>query len=131
MNSLHKDNIFIGSHNIECTGAIKEASHRETKSGKFDGFHLFGSSGRKAYTLSVLNILKCAKETSSDYEYHQSCAQYRYQSRQARQQEKVNTQAAGGRIRTYNTGRMDRQQPSFRLPTANRFENLAGMNQGN
>ena len=76
MASLHKDNIFKGSHNIECTGAIKEARYRETKSGKFDCIHLFGSSGRKSYSRSVLNILKSAKETSSDYEYHQLCAQY-------------------------------------------------------
>ena len=77
MNSKFKENIILGSHNIDCTGAIKESRYRETKSGKFDGIHLFGSSGCKAYTLSVLNILNMAQLTSSDYAYHQSCDQYR------------------------------------------------------
>ena len=79
MNSCHKDKIAIGSHNIECSGAIKEARYRETKTGRFDGIHLIGSSGRKFYTLSVLNILRSSKLTSSDDDYHQSCAQYKYQ----------------------------------------------------
>ena len=79
MSSSLKDRIVLGSHNIECSGAIKEARYRETKSVKFDGIHLFGSSGQKAYTLSVLNILQAVHLTSSDYAYHQSCSQYQRQ----------------------------------------------------
>ena len=48
MASTVKDKIFVGNHNIECTGAIKEARYRHTKSGKYDGIHLYGSSGTKA-----------------------------------------------------------------------------------
>ena len=73
------ERIFIGSHNIECTGAIRESRYRHTKSGKFDGIHLYGSSGMKAFTLSVLNILKAANVTSSEHDFHQSCAQFKYQ----------------------------------------------------
>ena len=56
--------IHVGTHNIECIGAIKEARYRHTRSGKFDGIHLLGSSGHKAFTLSVLNILRAAKVTT-------------------------------------------------------------------
>ena len=81
MESPDKEKIHVGNHNIDCTGAIKEARYRHTKSGKFDGIHLLGSSGQKAYTLSVLNILKAAKVTSFDHDYHQSCNQFKYQTR--------------------------------------------------
>ena len=85
MDSADKEKIFIGNHNIECTGAIKESRYRHTKSGKYDGIHLYGSSGRKAYTLSVLSILKAANVISSEHDYHQSCAQFKYQNKQNRQ----------------------------------------------
>ena len=39
MASTVKDKMFVGNHNIECTGAIKEARYRHTKSGKYDGIH--------------------------------------------------------------------------------------------
>ena len=86
MDSPIKDKIFIGEHNIDCTGAIRESRYRQTKSGKYDGIHLYGSSGRKAFTLSVLNILKAANVTSSDHDFHQSCAQYKYQHRRNKSQ---------------------------------------------
>ena len=122
MNSKYKDKITIGSHNIECTGAIKEARYRETKTNKFDGIHLFGSSGRKTYTLSVLNILKCAELTSSDYDYHKSCAQYMYQERR-------NRQGQDGFNKTSDRRNMDRnfqnQRPHYTVPTENRFDTFS------
>ena len=66
MDSAFKNKIFVGNHDIECTGAIKESRYRQTKTGKYDGIHLYGSSGRKAFTLSVLRILKAADLTASD-----------------------------------------------------------------
>ena len=115
MNSQYKDKIIIGSHNIDCTGAVREARYRETRTQRFDGVHLYGSSGMKAYTMSVLNILRDAQLTSPEYEYHQSCPQTTHQQ----------------------TQRSNRQQSSYRhtqnrftLPTANRFQGLAGI-QGN
>ena len=79
MNSQYKEKIIIGNHNIDCVGAIKESRYRVTKTGKYDGIHLFGSSGRKAYTNSVINILNLAQLTSPDYVSHQTCPQTRYQ----------------------------------------------------
>ena len=106
MESQDKGRIFVGNHNIDCTGAIKESRYRHTKSGKYDGIHLFGSSGQKAYTLSVLNILRAAKVTSSEQDYHLSCAQFRYQNKK---------NITGNRNRNFN------KQKQFAVPTHNRF----------
>ena len=81
-----KHKIHIGTHNIDCTGAVQSARYRHTQTGKFDGVHLYGTTGSKAYTNSVLNILKAASLTTSEYNYHLSCPQYRYQNRKSRYQ---------------------------------------------
>ena len=54
LSSPLKDQIHIGIHSLECAGAIKEARYR--LGNKYDGLHLYGPSGRKAYTESVLKI---------------------------------------------------------------------------
>ena len=125
MTSKHKGKIAIGSHNIACTGAIKEARYRETKTGKYDGIHLYGSSGRKAYTQSVLNIMKWSELTSSEYEFHLSCAQHKYQQIQNRNRQ-------GGNKRT-GQNRRNVENAVFTVPTQNRFDRLSGcgQNQGN
>ena len=128
MNSEFKDRIIIGNHNIECSGAIKESRYRETKTGRFDGIHLYGSSGRKAYTNSVLNILQCAQLTSSEYEYHKTCPQSRHQDRQNRQRSQNKHRQ---RFNTKSDWNVYNQQNEFTLPTANRFESLSSKNQGN
>ena len=84
LSSPLKNKIFIGSHNIDCSGAIQAARYRHTKTGRFDGVHLYGSSGSKAYTKSVLNVLRAATIISSDDDYHLSCAPYKYQNKQSR-----------------------------------------------
>lgn len=128
MTSQYKDRILIGNHSIECTGAIKEARYRETKTGRFDGIHLYGSSGRKAYTLSMLRILKESKITSSDFEYHQSCEQYRYQAGQKTYRQQNKNQQTGNRRNNRN---VNNQKSVFSLPTQNRFRSLPEGNQGN
>ena len=35
-----KEKIYIGSYNIECSGAVQSARYRHTKTGRFDGVHL-------------------------------------------------------------------------------------------
>ena len=114
MESPDKKRIFIGNHNnLDCSGAIKESRYRHTKSGKYDGIHMYGSSGMKAYTLSVLNILKAAQVTSSEYDYHNSCAQFKYQNRQNRNQAR--------QTRTDGEQKARNNQPTFTVPTSNRF----------
>ena len=130
LDSSVKDKLFVGNHNIDCTGAIREARYRETKSGKFDGIHLFGSSGQKAYTQSVLNILKAAKLTSSEHDFHQSCPQFQYQTRYTRHRYSNNNNthtAWQGRHRNVHTV----PQPVYSVPTHSRFDVLSDLSQGN
>ena len=125
MTCQHKDKIFIGTHNIECSGSIKESRYRETKTGRFDGVHLYGSSGQKAYTLSVLNILKAAQLTTSDFDFHQSCAQSQYKQTNRSNNVRSNRQGAG------QTAHSRRQTGYYSIPTQNRFQTFARPNQGN
>ena len=126
-----RNQIFIGVHNIECNGAIREARYRHTKSGRFDGIHLFGSSGRKAYTRSVLNILQSANITSPDF--HGPCEQFVHQYRDIRahrwqgnnhSQPRNTIERANSRDKYTST-----RQNVFTIPTQNRFDALYG--QGN
>ena len=50
----------MGNHTLECDGSIRQARYRDSIKRKFDGVQLLGPSGCKAYTSSVLNILKNA-----------------------------------------------------------------------
>ena len=56
--SPNKDKIHIGSHSLECAGGVRKARYMLGR--KYDGLHMYGPSGRKAYTESVLNILRDA-----------------------------------------------------------------------
>ena len=76
-----KNKIHVGTHNIDCSGVIQSVRYRQMKTGRFDGVHLYGITGSKAYTNSVVNILKGAALTTADYEYHQTCPQSKYQNR--------------------------------------------------
>ena len=123
-----KDRIYLGTHTLDCTGAIREARYRETKSGKFDGLHLFGTSGSKAYTNSVLNILKLAGMVDPDFD-HSDCPQARFQARRRTQvknyfwQNDVNIRKSECRRAQLNT--------RYEIPTKNRFSSLADNFQGN
>ena len=119
--SAFRHKIFIGTHNIECSGSIREARYRHTISGRYDGIHLYGSSGMKAYTQSVLNILKRAKVTSPEYDYHQSCPQFVHQTRLRNQQRAPHNSSYRRPIPTIT---------SFTVPLQNRFASF-NSNQGN
>ena len=133
MNCVVKDKLYIGGHNISCTGSIRESRYRQTKTGKFDGIHLYGSSGQKAYTLSVLNILNFAKVTSSDYDFHQSCAQFQYQSRQLRNMNNKSNKKynVGGHSGQNHTTYKQMNRPGYSAPTSSRFDILSDRDQGN
>ena len=55
-----KSKLIIGSHNLDCAGGVKESRYRNTHRNLYDGVHMYGPSGKKAYTESVLNILRIA-----------------------------------------------------------------------
>ena len=79
LHSALREKIFVGSHDrIACTGGIREARYKCTQSGRFDGVHLYGPSGMKTYTNSVLQILKNAALIPNDCH---PCPQFQYQDR--------------------------------------------------
>ena len=125
MESPLKEKIYIGNHDIDCNGSIRESRYRHTKSGRYDGVHLFGGSGGKFYTLSVLNILKNAKIASSQFNFHQSNAQSEHQREQKSNWQTVKPQ--GRRFRP----RQKFQPHSGPVPTYNRYNGLNDMDQGN
>ena len=131
LTSRHKSKIYLGTHSIDCKGAIREARYRETKSGKFDGVHLYGSSGQKAYTNSVVQILKSAGMVVPEFD-HSNCAQSRYQARKSKNvqnnhwQNDIDTRRA-------ESGKEDMPQLDrrYEIPTQNRFSGLSENYQGN
>ena len=131
MKSTEKNRLFIGNHAIECTGAIRESRYKQSKTGKFDGIHLLGNSGQKAYTLSTLKILQAAKLTSSEQDYHQSCAQFQYQSRQMRN--KNSNEKHFQQHQTHKRNETNRQTDNnskqrYSVPTYSRFNVLSNSN---
>ena len=73
--SLYRQKIYLGNHNLACHGAVREARFRHAQSGRFNGINMIGASGQKAYTLSVLNILRQAEVTSVRYNHRLKKAQ--------------------------------------------------------
>lgn len=57
MASSLRDKIYIGQHDLVSNGAIFEARYQDIIRKRFDGVHLWGPSGSKAYTLSLFNVL--------------------------------------------------------------------------
>ena len=134
-----KDKVVIGIHNLECVGGIKEARYRDNRNRKYDGVHLYGPSGRKAYTISVLDILKSADildqtdgQMLSGKSFYSNLVQVQYQK--------------GRHTRHNYKSSMDRAQPDsandrdirpqryhkvkvtygerYSMPTSNLFEHL-------
>ena len=53
-----KDRIKLGNHDLDCAGGVRDSRYRAGR--RYDGIHLYGPSGNKAYTESVLVILRGA-----------------------------------------------------------------------
>ena len=142
LHSELKEKIFVGSHgSIACTGGIREARYRCTQSGRFDGVHLYGSSGMKTYTNSVLEILKNAALTTSDC---QSCPQFEYQDKSSGSGEarQCYSWVQDRDVRYKNTRSGTNEKPSLnvagvnqnqftRYTPSNRYEALSDTYQGN
>ena len=58
LGSPHKNRILIGNHSLDCVGAVRDARYRNKN--QYDGIHMMGVSGLKAYTESVLSIIRDA-----------------------------------------------------------------------
>ena len=89
----------IGSHtNLECSGDLRTQRFTIERTGKYDGVHMYGTSGRVAYTDSVLNILRSSLSLSGrapERDSHTNCPQAEY----ARLMKRNNT----GRHTQYDT----------------------------
>ena len=73
-----KERMTIGTHSLECHGGIRDARYRNGK--KYDGIHMYGPSGKKSYTESVLSILRSDGQIMSSppsyfRRYHQTADQ--------------------------------------------------------
>ena len=120
-----KEKIFIGNHNIECSGGVRESRYRNIQTGAFDGIHLYGSSGKKAYTNSVLNILNQAGLINQDFD-HQNCPQAQYQVKKNGFHNTNWTKDSDVRIISSK-----KQNQEYEIPIKNRFSSLQEDVQGN
>ena len=129
MDSPWKSKLSIGLHSLECSGGIKEARYRDSKNGKFDGVHLFGPSGRKAYTVSILNILKSANmlELTNDQsalEFYKSQLQFQFQKRKSQRYPTARRQPNSTNDRDVRQNRNSTYKQRYTVPTSNLFEHL-------
>ena len=132
-----KDKVVIGIHNLECVGGIKEARYRDIRNRKYDGVHLYGPSGKKAYTISVLDILKSADildqtggQILSGKDFYQKLVQGQYQagkhSTHKAPIKRAHPDSANDRdIRPQRYHKVkDTYEQRYTVPTSNLFEHL-------
>ena len=122
-----KHKLFVGNHDLECSGGIRQSRYRNIHTGDFDGVHLFGSSGGKFFTKSALNILKQADLIRSDYE-HQNCAQAQYQTSRGFKKKATWPLDKDVRKPIY---RQNVYRDTYSIPLNNRFARLYQDDQGN
>ena len=88
--SSYNENIMVGNHTLDCSDVAQRERFTDDRSRKYDGIHMYGSSGKLAYTDSLVNILLSSLETSSSLSsrtipannYHTQCPQTRYMEKQ-------------------------------------------------
>ena len=62
-----KERIFVGNHDIDCSGSNLNDIFCDPSTGRLDGVQLHGWRGRKVYTQSVINILKASRLISYQF----------------------------------------------------------------
>ena len=87
--SEYKDKIVIGEHNLECVGDKFDARYRDEKTNRYDGVHMYGTFGIRAYTRSWTRILQSflpatptsvSTSTAMAPVNHSTCPQAMYQN---------------------------------------------------
>ena len=92
LNSPLKEKIHIGRHSLESsgTGATHFKRYENRKTGRYDGVHMYGQSGRKDFTNSLKTIIMMAlaEESMADSgvgtalgDNHNDCEQAKYQKK--------------------------------------------------
>ena len=135
LNSQFKDKVAIGIHDLDCTGGIREARYRDIRSQRYDGVHLYGPSGKKAYTISVIDILKSADildqtdgQILSGQEFYKKLWQFQYQKKkhnrrgQNSNMNRARPASANDKDTRHNSN--FRRQDRYSVPTSNLFEHL-------
>ena len=57
LSSPHKERIQIGKLNMECSDDLVEARYRDERTGRFDGIHMFGMFGKRAFSRNLIRII--------------------------------------------------------------------------
>ena len=123
-----KNKIIIGNHNLECSGGIREERYRNIQTNMHDGVHLYGPSGVKAYTTSVMNILSSAQlvETNPPKYYdeynHKTCNQARYEAERKSTKQYNQSRTPDSRNKQYTN------QYQYTVPTQNRYAKFGNYN---
>ena len=125
-----KAKLTIGIHNLDCSGGVKEARYRDIKNKKYDGLHMYGPSGRKAYTVSMLNILKSAdifelKNGQTALDYYKDLLKFQFQKKKSPRHHRARTQPDSENDRDVRKNMNNRaHEHKYSVPTANMFEYL-------
>ena len=95
LDSPRKDSIVIGSHNLECSISERKMRHTDERTGRYDGVHPYGSTGKTSYTESVVNILLSSLQVNigkaSSDDDHTRCPQSKYTQKQKKKYSDVVT----------------------------------------
>ena len=60
LDSPLKDRMYIGEHKLECSPRTRTDRYTDERTKMYDGIHMYGKSGRSAYTESILSIFQDA-----------------------------------------------------------------------
>ena len=122
---------------------VKEARFRDMRNRKYDGLHMYGPSGKKAYTISVLNILKSAGifkqmdgQTAGDY--YRKLLNFEYQKRKTNMHHRTpramrdadndidmrKTRQSSQKKQNKQTEASNTHGHRYAVPTSNLFEHL-------
>ena len=120
-NSVHKDRVTIGGHNLDCEGGKRASRYGDGRKTHVDMIHMRGPSGLVAYTRSVAAILAKAG-MAIQYDAEQVM---RSEDVKMKQREEASFQTQG---RRGNKGprRQQQQQSTFELALSNRWSGFQG-----
>ena len=87
-----KHKIVVGQHKLECSEKTRFDRFTNRMNGRYDGVHMYGAAGRKAYTDSVLSIfssnIAAPRLRPSPADDHSNCPQAKYMNAQKSQSER-------------------------------------------
>ena len=126
-----KNKVMIGNHNLDCSGGIREARYRNIQLKKYDALHMFGPSGTKSYTKSVLSILSSAQLVKAiPPKYYNVGTNLKNQGRPMNRRTRFSTQNNNMAASSthYQNNDSDYQ---YNVPTHSRFAKLSDFFPGN